>query len=294
MSQYWIWPVIPENWEILQEKNIWATKQRGATKKVRPGDYFVFYVGGTGTFAGSYVMKSDWYNSKELVWADEKREKRKIYHYECKLEPHIQGYAVYAELVPELQFVENKSVPQGYLRGAAGGPANFQRPVSQEDFHRIISAMQKRAPEPIVKEKEEGETEHDTIITQLLEIGTSLGFESSDSREQTYVAKGAILDATWITRIANLGEIRYAFEVQRKGQLDSSILNLLKASANPSVRRLFVVASRDQIEKIRGETESLGTEFKSKLSFWSTEDVRDLHEAVDKLDKQKQKLGIGL
>jgi len=46
--------------------------------------------------------------------------------------------------------------------------------------------------------------------------------------------------------------------------------------------------------KIKGETESLGDEFKNKLSFWSTEDVRDLHEIVDKLDRQKQKLRIGL
>jgi predicted RNA-binding protein len=294
MSQYWIWSAEPESWEVLNQRKIWATNSKAVTKKVRPGDYIAFYVKGTGNFRDSYKVKSEWYETDELVWAEEKRDNTKYALYQCDLELHIQGYAVYSELAPQLDFVGNKSNPQVYTMGSQGGPANFQRPLSENDFQRIIHAFQEGPLSPPAKPDEEVGPDHQSLVSWILDIGTSLGFISSDSEEDTNIAKGAVLDAAWITRIANLGEIRYVFEVQMGGSIDSLLMNLLRASVNPTVRRLVVVSRPDKMDKIKGESETMPPEFKSKLLFWSIEEVRSLHDLVNKLNEHKQRLGIGL
>lgn len=294
MIQFWIWSASSENWDILDEKRIWATYSKTATEKVKPGDYVIFYVVGTGTFKGSYKVKSKWYESKDIVWADEKTEQTKMYPYQCDLEPHVQGYAVYSELAPQLSFIGNKSNPQAYIMGAQGGPGNFQRPIPESDFLHIIKALQEGPPSPPPEPEEKEMPEHDSIVARLLDIGTSLGFVASDSREDTNIAKGAVVDAIWVTRIANLGEIRYVFEVQIEGSIDSLLMNLLRASANPTVRRLVVVSKTEKIDKIKGEAENLPQDFKNRLLLWSIEDTGSLYDLVNQLNEQKRSLGIGL
>jgi hypothetical protein len=56
----------------------------------------------------------------------------------------------------------------------------------------------------------------------------------------------------------------------------------------------MVVSKAEKLEKIKGEAENLPQDFKNKLLLWSIEDVRSLYDLVNKLNEQRQKLGIGL
>ena len=87
-----------------------------------------------------------------------------------------------------------------------------------------------------------------TYIDLLTAIGQWLGFQA---KKEELVARGARVDAVWQARIANLGVVTYVFEVQRRGSIDSLILNLQRAQNNQSVQRLIVVANSDEITRVR-------------------------------------------
>jgi len=91
-----------------------------------------------------------------------------------------------------------------------------------------------------------------------------LGFEVD---ADVPIAKGAEVDVLWTARIGNLGEVRYVFEIQRRGSVDSLILNLQKAKNNPTVEKLVVVANGKNIKAVEQEVASLGEHFRKALAF---------------------------
>lgn len=143
--------------------------------------------------------------------------------------------------------------------------------------------------EPSAREAEE-DFEHDEAIEHLLVLGDGLGFEVED---EVKVAPGAQVDAIWRTRIANLGTISYAFEVQRRGARDSAILNLQKVlHEDSSIRKVVIVSTEAKIERFRNEIESLDERFRNSVEYLR---VADLLTALDHLDGLKQVLaGVGL
>ncbi|MCX7974129.1 MAG: hypothetical protein N3B16_06450 [Candidatus Aminicenantes bacterium] len=50
-----------------------------------------------------------------------------------------------------------------------------------------------------------------------------------------------------------MGVVTYVFEVNKKGAIDSLLLNLQKATSNPTVQKVIAVSDIDQIEKINNE-----------------------------------------
>jgi len=116
--------------------------------------------------------------------------------------------------------------------------------------------------------------DHDEVVEHLVNIGQWLGF--SAEKEKT-IARGSRVDVVWQTRIGNLGVITYVFEVQRRGSVDSLILNLQRAQNNPTVQRLIIVAAAPNIDHIRGEIASLPESFRRAVRFM---DVRQALRAV--------------
>ncbi|HLY26102.1 MAG TPA: hypothetical protein VKQ72_07170 [Aggregatilineales bacterium] len=127
----------------------------------------------------------------------------------------------------------------------ATAPADDQ-PIAEEDF------------------------DHDEVIEELINIGQWLGFQTE---KEKMVARGAVVDAIWQARIANLGAVTYVFEVQRHGSIDSLILNLQRAQNNPTVQRLIVVAASDQIERIRNEISTMPESFRKSVAFMEVREV---------------------
>lgn len=125
--------------------------------------------------------------------------------------------------------------------------------------------------------------DHDQMQEKLLEIGDGLGFDVEDEYE---AGPGARVDVRWSTRVANLGIISYAFEVHRKGSRDSAILNLQKAqAADPSLQKLVIVSTQDQLKKFASEIDAISTDFAKTISYL---EVSKVDQAVGLLTDLKE------
>ena len=131
--------------------------------------------------------------------------------------------------------------------------------------------------------------DHDEVVDHLLAIGQWLGFEAE--KEKT-VASGARVDVIWQAKIANLGVVTYVFEVQRRGAIDSLILNLQRAQNNPTVQRLVVVANSENIAKVDREISSLSESFRRSVGFMEAAEALRAQELLEELSGIINKLEL--
>lgn len=247
------------------------------------GDILVFFVTGTNMFRGTFRIVSDWHRAKKPLWPDEVVGQ---VLYQCDLEIVQMDDAVYSELIQRLNFVTNKAFPYVYLRDS---PGNFGRPIDRPDYEIILEAM--RVPTSEVTEEKKS-MQHEDIVSKIVELGASLGFEPSTNIEDTRMAKGAVVDAVWTVKVTNLGLIRYVFEVQGGGSIDSLVMNLMRAMNNPSVRKLVVVSDAKQLDSIRGEVSELPESFRKNLVLVGTKEVLHAHQLLTELNSFRSKLGL--
>ncbi len=127
---------------------------------------------------------------------------------------------------------------------------------------------------------------HNEIRDSIVEIGKLLGF---DSRAEVRVAAGAVVDAVWEAKIGNMGRAMYVFEVQDRGNIDSLILNLMRAQSNAAVQAIVAVSDAMQLEKIRIESETIFSD--GVLRTWESDDVLSTynhlalaHDSINALD----------
>ncbi|MEN2974261.1 MAG: hypothetical protein ABDH32_01635 [Candidatus Caldarchaeales archaeon] len=130
--------------------------------------------------------------------------------------------------------------------------------------------------------------DHDEVVDMLLRIGRGLGFDAFKEVPLTY---GAKVDLVWSAKIGNLGELRYVFEVQIKGSIDGMILNLVRASQDPTVQKVVAVASEEELEKIKREVSTLKM-LSDKLVYWNIREVLRVNELIEKLMDIMQRLGL--
>jgi hypothetical protein len=149
----------------------------------------------------------------------------------------------------------------------------------------LYLVWEQRSAEPITLRPAEvvpaaDDFDHDETVENLIRIGQWLGFTAE--REKT-VARGARVDAIWQARIANLGVVTYVFEVQRRGSVDSLILNLQRAQNNPTVQRLIVVAEAESLNRVRNEIAALPESFRKLVSFMEVQAVLRASELISEL-----------
>ncbi len=156
----------------------------------------------------------------------------------------------------------------------------------------IETSAQLESPPPPIPE----DFDHDEIIEQLINVGQWLGFQAE---KEKMVARGAVVDAIWQARIANLGVVSYVFEVQRRGSIDSLILNLQRAQNNPTVQRLIVVALAHEIERIRQEIATMPESFRKSVAFMEVGEVirsaaliGELSGIIGKLELVRSEFGV--
>jgi hypothetical protein len=155
-------------------------------------------------------------------------------------------------------------------------------------LYYISTLIEEKAEKPLIQTEEK--FDHDNTILKLLQLGDSLGFEI---QKEVTVATGCRVDAIWKSRIANLGMITYAFEVHKSGSRDSAILKLQRISnADPTVQKVVIVSTDNEIEKFKMEIASLTEEFRNAVGYFS---VEDLEEALLHQESLKKIMGtIGL
>ncbi|MCE7947816.1 MAG: hypothetical protein DYG88_10350 [Chloroflexi bacterium CFX4] len=143
-----------------------------------------------------------------------------------------------------------------------------------------LGREQVRPMQPPSAEDDTDDFDHDAVVDQLVNIGQWLGFVAE---KEKIVARGAKVDAIWQARIANLGVVTYVFEVQRRGSVDSLILNLQRAQNNPTVQRLIVVARAESLERIRGEIATLPESFRKSVGFMEVSEAVRAAELIGEL-----------
>jgi predicted RNA-binding protein len=176
--RYWIFSVTPENWRIMNDSKVWAAKRESVARSVEPGDFGVFYVKGTQEFRGAFRFTGDWYPATAPIWEEEKDGRAIVYPDQIKIEPVVLGRANAVALARQLTFIRSKKSWFFYLMGS---PANFRRPVSSEDFDRIIQELKKNpglvADQPlplgsVIVSEEQG---HTAVQKMLIETGIAGG-----------------------------------------------------------------------------------------------------------------------
>jgi len=272
--RYWVWSATKENWDIVKEKLVWATYNKGATKIVKRGDIFIFYVKGTLCFKGIFRSVSNWYETKEIIWDDEKRENKKKYPYQIDLQPIQLGEANYKVLVPKLKFVEKKHAPQVYIYGTGGGPVNFRRPIDKSDYELILEEMKKTLiPPPKPKSRLKPRSlSHSELKSMLVELGKLLG-----KHPQSEFASGPYrYDVIW--KRVKAGNPTQVFEIQHGGVLDSALAKLKHAHDMWSANLFLVVTKHKDKEKARILLSGSFHEIGDVTILIQPEEIREIYE----------------
>lgn len=132
------------------------------------------------------------------------------------------------------------------------------------DLLLYFLSREEEAEAPPVIESPSHDLNHTETIELLLELGDGLGFEV----EKEYpVTAGCRIDVIWRTRVANLGTIGYAFEVQRRGSRDSAILNLQRVRRDRSIQKVILVSSAGELDTFRREIASLDEAFRQAVGY---------------------------
>jgi predicted RNA-binding protein len=289
--QYWLWPVTKENWETLKTKKVWATYNRNITTQVKKGDILIFYVKGTMYFKGIFQVISDWYETKELIWSDEVKEKKKRYPYQIDLQLIQLGEANYKDLIPRLKFVEKKYAPQVYIYGTGGGPVNFRKPIEESDYEIILTEMKKK-PAPPVSEStsvpsippSETLKTHSELITMLVELGEMFG----KCAEREYLAGPYRYDAVW--KRVKVGNPTKVFEVHDKGVLDSALAKLKHAYDIWSADLFLVVTRHEDKERAKILLAGSFHEIGEVTTLIQPEEIKEMYEYKKKFIELEKKL----
>lgn len=131
---------------------------------------------------------------------------------------------------------------------------------------------------------------HEDVIEEVAQLGDGLGFEV----ETEYaVGPGCRIDVLWRSRVANLGTIKYGFEVHRRGSRDSAILNLQRIlRQEQAIQKVVLVSYKKEIEAFKSEISGLSEEFRNAVCYF---EVEDLQESLNHLDLMKEILDdVGL
>lgn len=163
--------------------------------------------------------------------------------------------------------------------------------VDLDFFLYYLSRLETDIVETVTAEPESVEDfDHDEIQQKLIAIGDGLGFDVEDEYE---AGPGARLDVRWSTRVANLGVISYAFEVHRRGSRDSALLNLMKAqNADPSLQKLVIVSTEDQIESFRQESDAISADLSRSITYFEVSQVNKAETLLDNLKEVLQEAGL--
>jgi len=223
-------------------------------------------------FGGAFKVVSDWYESDKLVWKDELKEKRKIYPYEIKVQPLQIGKAILnSVLISRLNFIKNKKNFGLYLRSHNKGPANFGRPISEQDSQILLQEL--------------GYKNHERIVEILYNIGQILNFypkRNYRSPDEVYE-----YDLAWFDSKTSPSPIKI-FEVQYHGQLDVALKRLEHANTYWIGCQLFLITSKKKdAERAK---KAAHPSIKDKLQILMFDDIINLDKQISECKELLQKL----
>ena len=144
----WVWSVTQTNWPTVKSKKVWAVTSASKGSMIKDGDMFIFYVKGKSWFQGIYQVVGDWH-APTVEWPDKSRGAPVS---EINLKEIQLGFASFRKLRQSLAFIESKKNTGIYLRGSTSGPANFAKPVLDDDLNLILEELKRVQNIPLAAE----------------------------------------------------------------------------------------------------------------------------------------------
>lgn len=143
---YWMLVSGPDNFERAREMGfpVLAMKSRHRKKaeRVQPGDRVLFYATGVQAFAGTFTVKSTYFESHEPLFQSKKA--GEDYPFRFEVQPDVVAppgsYVPAVELLPQIEYV--KKWPPQHWHLAFQGNVHV---LSEQDFTTIEEALKKVA-----------------------------------------------------------------------------------------------------------------------------------------------------
>jgi len=301
LCAYWVFSVTGENWKIARKHRIWAVARKSLCRKVRKGDFIILYVSGTGSFCTIMEIIGDWVFSNQLIWADEKEERKLKYPYRVKTRIVQEGLANVKEILPRLSFIENKQNWGLYFKGT---PANMGRPIPESDYRLIYETMRSNPlPKDIseilkprkrkisIRKVEEGATailglpKHDEIKNMIFEIAK---FEGKIA-EVEYPINSLRLDVVW--KRIRTGNPTHVFEVQISGNFFEA-LTKLKHAWDLWNSKPFLITTEEYIAQAKWLLEGSFHEMKDDARIVNWKKIVKLYQLLKEANEIKSEIRL--
>ena len=195
------------------------------------------------------------------------------------------------ELTEKLDFIANKRNYQVYL---IGSPANMKRPVSEQDFQCILSALSEEEamitpkpgkptpPAPTIP----ASLRHNEIRDLVKEIGDLKSFIA----ETEHPMDGLRVDTVWKT--VPQAAPNWVFEVQMGGNLYEALTKLKHAYDIWNSRHLYLVTTEDYTEQAEwlliGAFHQIGRD--TRVTHWRK--FAELFELLTRVSFLEKELGL--
>lgn len=150
---------------------------------------------------------------------------------------------------------------------------------SLRNLEPVNSEENEKSKETVINNK----SYHNEIVDYIKNIGSLLGYNTDV--KGNIKNSGKIADAVWEFNVGNLGKIKYVFEVQDSGSIDSLIVSLMNASQEISVQAVVAVSDENQINKIKQHCNNINGSFNGKLKFW---DITEVERAYTELSSSME------
>lgn len=150
---------------------------------------------------------------------------------------------------------------------------------SLRELEPVSSEEKEKLKETVINNK----SYHNEIVDYIKNIGSLLGYNTDV--KGNIKNSGKIADAIWEFNVGNLGKIKYVFEVQDSGSIDSLIVSLMNASQDISVQAVVAVSDETQINKIKQHCNNINGSFNGKLKFW---DITEVERAYTELSSSME------
>ena len=133
------------NWEVTRKKNIWGVSQRSKNiiGRTKLGDTVLIYVsqqkeGDTllpSAVAGVFEVTSEPYEERTKVFVAPEQMGDEVFPYRIHLKPIeiFESPVEFKPLIPELNFITNKTMWTGHIRQA-------MRMIPEEDYQTILNS----------------------------------------------------------------------------------------------------------------------------------------------------------
>lgn len=137
------------------------------------------------------------------------------------------------------------------------------------DYKKVVNSSKEKVIDTVANNK----SFHDEIVDYVKKIGSLLGYDTDNDGKVNDSGKYA--DALWEFNVGNIGKIKYVFEVQDGGSIDSLIVSLGSATKDISVHAVVAISDKVQIEKIKKHSNGFESNggFNGKLKFWDIDEV---------------------